>query len=125
MSWLFAFFRALFLSRLDLAIRVASGFGRISLEQGGLGGKSLSGPLAPASGPTRGKLGWICLIRAHERPETDGFVECHPQFSWKGEGETMLEAVEDAILEALETNGGTGRILGDEFRPKLSGKRFD
>lgn len=103
---------------LRILIRDASQIGRITFTQTAID---------PGIGAaTHGVMGWQCMLRAHERPdELDGNVERRPQFSWKGEGVSMEEAISDALTQAKDMGGTTARILGDQFAPRLGGRRYD
>ena len=107
--------RFLFPPTLERMLGEASEYGRLTLTQTAID---------PGKGGTHGVLGWQCYLRAHERPEVDGYLERHPQFSWKGEGATMAAAIEAALEQAREM-GGTARIMGDPWAPKLGRKAYD
>jgi hypothetical protein len=112
MSWLVNIFRAIFGPSVGTLVKQASVFGRIRLEQSGIEHRG------------QGVLGWVCTIRAHERSPDEHRKESHPQFSWRGEGVTLEDALVMAIEEVKDLPS-TARIAGDHWAPRLGGKRFD
>lgn len=116
MRWFRAILAVLFGHNLEAMLREASEYGRLTCTQVGISPKRKNA--------THAVLGWEVWLRAHERPEADGIFEKHPQFSWKGTGETLGDALAECLSEARETPV-TSRIRGDQFAPRLGGKAFD